>query len=121
MDGYIINKVTSAAVSQYAPLKISSNLVAPMTADTEQIFGVATASADSGASVGVQINGVAQVLVDGSGTAVVAGDLLMGAAGKLVKYAAGTGDRAVARALEPTSVSKVILVQLLADQQAAAS
>jgi hypothetical protein len=119
MDGYIINKVTSAAVNQYAPVKISTNLVAHFADDTDTLFGIATSSADSGAPVGVQVSGVAQVLVDGSGTAVVAGDLLMGGAAKLVKYASGTGHKAVARALEPTSVSKVIRVQLLADRQTA--
>lgn len=121
MDGYIINKVTSAAVNQYAPVKISSNLVAHVAADTDTLFGVAVASKDSGEDVGVQVDGVAQVLVDGASSAIVAGDLLMCGAAQLVKYAAGTGDRAVARALEPTSVAKVIRVKLLADQQIAAS
>jgi hypothetical protein len=117
MDGYIINKVTSAAVNQYAPVKISTNLVAHFADDTDTLFGIATASADSGANVGVQVNGVAQVLVSGS-SAVVAGDLLMGGAALLVKYASGTGHKAVARALEPVaSGSKVIRVQLLADRQ----
>lgn len=120
MDGYIINKVTSAAVNQYAPVKISSNLVAHTVAD-DILFGIATVSADSGGSLGIQVNGVAQALVDGSGTAVVAGDLLMCDAAKFVKYASATGNRATAVALEPTSVSKVIRVELLADRQAADS
>lgn len=119
MDGYIINKVTSAAVNQYAPVKISSNLVAHVAADTDTLFGIAPVSADSGGSLGIQVNGVALALVDGASSAVVAGDLLMCGAALLVKYASGTGHKAVAVALEPTSVSKAIRVELLADRQTA--
>ena len=74
-------------------------------------IGVATAAAVAGGQVEVLLRGIATVKVDGSGTAVAAGDALCLSGAKLVKAVAGEG--IVAQALVAVTTDTTAKVYVL--------
>lgn len=99
------------AITQGAPLKINAagDTVSMLDADTENMIGVAAEAAASGDQVTVDCGEVVQVLVDGSGTAIDAGDELMGGVSKLIIYASDTGHVRVARALGAADADNTLI------------
>ena len=116
MSSFNNPETAGAAVTQYAPAIYSSGNVISGSAATQRLAGVhqnTISAADFAA--GLVATSVAngqgiKCLVDGSGTAVVAGDLLMIGTGKLVKYVETAGNIAVAVACEPIAADGVIRI-----------
>lgn len=105
------------AITQGAPLKISSGSVSMLDADTDNMFGVAAEACASGETCVVDCGEIVQVLVDGNASAIAAGDELMGGVSKLVVYASDTGHVRVGRALEAsTADNDLIYVKFYGNQ-----
>lgn len=110
-----IGKVTSAAVTQWQACEIASGEVNAAAAVTDNIFGVAQFGAASGERVTLITRGRTKCLVDGSGTAIAAGDELSpsATAGVLVSHAGTSTHTYAGRALEAaTGSSDVIWIEL---------
>jgi len=105
----------SAAVEPYRFLAISAGEVAGTSAIDDVPFGVSLQGVALGEACSSQIDGVCFLEVDGSGTAIAAGDLIMPkAAGAGVGVAAAVGGTISARAIDAASTAgAVIRVQLL--------
>jgi hypothetical protein len=106
--------LAAAAITQYQVCKLASGKATPVTAANEQVYGVAAYSQPTvDKPVSLQTEGQCDALVNGSGTAIAAGDDLMPATGgRFVKYVATAGNVRAAKALAPASDIRAIRVQL---------
>lgn len=115
-----IGKVAAEAIPRYALVSITgaTDKVSLVDDATTRPFGIAAFGADADADVTIVKGGrITKALVDGSGTAILPGDRLMGATGGLlVKYVATEGNLAVAEAQEgSTGDGDVISVFLFSE------
>lgn len=106
----------AAAIPAGTPVTINGagDTVSATTGDTDKVFGVTIRELTSedqaaGVKVPVQMDGIVEVLADGSGTAIDPGDDLMAGAGKMVIHAGGTGDVFAAKALDPADADGVLI------------
>ena len=123
LENVTIAAVTAEEIDQWAACDISAGVISETDAVTDKVYGVAQNGADSGERVNLVCMGKTRCLVDGSGTAIAAGDELSPSAtgGVLVKHA-GTSTHAYAgKALEAaTTAGAVIWVLLYGSNRAAA-
>lgn len=86
----VITAVANEAITIYRFVNLAGTvaveaLKVSIADTTEVVFGIAVETVASGAEVGVAIAGVGRLEVDGSGTAIVAGDTLAPDGGSLGK------------------------------------
>lgn len=120
--------ITGAATETIAAL-VFANIAATAAEDLkfeqadagEKCFGITSSGVSSGEHVVVHHSGIGRLTVDGSGTAIVAGDRLKAASGGVGVKTVTDRDEYGAIALEPATTSgAVIRVKIISGQISAA-
>lgn len=110
-------KVAGGAIEEFRFVEISSEEVTATNAVTDVPYGISLQKVASGERATLQVGGVAYLEVDGSGTAIVSGSILMpkatGAGVGVV--AAGAGSIEAAKALAPATAASAVIPVLILD------